>query len=191
MYHILAAKRHRQDGAGEGKNQPLGWTTAYAPGLVEGAVAILAGVRGMDKHVHLSGASCLLDPLGTVDQGAASGFEAQPIERLLAKRGFDPFAEVSGHFHVAGLEGSGERALELALGIGFVERPAANADPGAAARSTGADVRRDLPVRAQREPDQFLPRRRPPSEDAAALRDIPLPHAGGIRGGPVLFPGGR
>ncbi len=114
----------------------------------------------------------LLDPLGTIDQRAAAGFEAKPVERLLAKRGGDAFAEVGRDLDRACLEGAGQCTLELALGIGLVLRLAADPDPGAAARRPGADVGRDLAGRAKGEPDQLLTRRRPPGEDAAALRNV-------------------
>ena len=88
----------------------------------------------------------------------AARLEAEPVERRLAQRRLDPLAEVGGNVDVAGLEGAGERALELALGIGGVELGAADADPGAAARRAGADVGRDLAVGAEREPDQLVAR---------------------------------
>jgi hypothetical protein len=172
MYHIFAAKRHRQDGAREGKNQPLCLTATYAPRLVKGAVAVFAGIGGVDQQVDLAGSGCDLNLLRAVDQGAAARFEAEAVERLLAEGLFDLFAEVGWNLDVIRFEGAGKGALELALGIGLVERPAADADPRAAAGSPRADIRRDLTVRAEREPDQFLARRRSPGEDAAALRNV-------------------
>jgi hypothetical protein len=172
MYHILAAKRHRQDGAGERKNQALLLASADPPGLVEAAIAVPAGIRRMDQQVNLAGAGSLLDALGAVDQRPAAGFEAEAVERLAAERGFDAFAQVRRNLDVIRLEGAGEGALQLALGIRLVERLAADADPGATARCPGANVGSDLAIGAEGEPDQLLARRRPPGEDAAALGDV-------------------
>jgi hypothetical protein len=169
MYHILAAKRHRQDGAFGWKNQALRLASANPPSLVEGAIAVLTSIGGMDQQVDLAGACRLLDPFGTGQQCATSRFQAKAVQRLLAERGLDPFAEVRRDGEVIRLEGAGERSLQLALGIGFVERLATDADPGAAARRAGADIGGDLTVRAKREPDQLLPRRGPPGEDAGSL----------------------
>ena len=82
----------------------------------------------------MPGARRGLDLLGAAEQRAAARFEAEAVERGLAQRGLDPLAEVGGDGEIAGLEGAGERALELALGVGGVERGAADADPRAAAR---------------------------------------------------------
>src|SRR4249919_1720425 len=123
----------------------------------------------MDQQRHLALTSGGFDALGASDQRAAASLQAKPVERLAAQRGFDPLAEVGRDVDIAGLERPGERALELALGIGLVQRLAPDADPGATARGAGANVGRDLAVGTEGEPDQLLPRRRPPGEDAAAL----------------------
>ena len=60
----------------------------------------------------------------------------------------------AGMIDALGLERALQRALELALGIGVVERGAADPDPRAAARRAGADVGRDCAVGAERQPDQ-------------------------------------
>jgi hypothetical protein len=169
MYHILAAKRHRQDGAREGKNQALRLAATYAPRLVKGAVAVLACIGGVNEQVNLAGTGRHLNLLRSIDQRPAARFQAKAVERLLAEGGFDLLAEIGWNLDVIRLEGAGEGALELALGIGFVERLAADADPRAAARSAGADIGCDLSVGAKGEPDQLLARRRPPREDAGAL----------------------
>jgi len=90
MYHIFAAERHRQDGAGQGKYQAARKAaldaTADPPCLVELGVAILASIGRVDQQVHLARAGRLLDPFGAVDQVAAPRLEPKPIERRLAKR---------------------------------------------------------------------------------------------------------
>ncbi len=86
----------------------------------------------------------------------------------------DEFAKVVGHFHVVRLERALERALQLALGIGLIELGARHADPCAAARGPGADVGQRPCRQAEREPDQLLPRRGSPREDAGALRNAAL-----------------
>src|SRR4029453_16700061 len=133
MYHILGAQRHRQDGASLRKYQALAAPAAGprtdSEGLVELPAAVLAGVGGMDQQRHLALTGSGLDALGAIDEHAAASLQAKPVERLAAQRGFDPLPEVGRDVDVAGLERPGERALELALGIGFVQRLAANADP--------------------------------------------------------------
>ena len=57
---------------------------------------------------------------------------------------------------IAGLERAAQRGLQLALGVGGVERGAVDADPRAAAGSAGTHVGRDLAVGAEREPDQAV-----------------------------------
>jgi hypothetical protein len=174
MYHILAAQRHRQDGAAFGKNQALLLSASDPPGLVERAIAVLARIGGMDQQMDLAGARRLLDPLAPRQQGSAAGFEPQPVKRLLAKALFDPLAKVGRNIDFAGLERSRQGAFELALGIGLVERRATDADPRAASGSAGADVRSNLAVGTEGEPDQILTRRGSPGKDAAALRDVRL-----------------
>ena len=147
MYHIFAPQRHRQDGAFLGKNQALAARRRRParPGRACGGRP-----RRRRRHGSADGpcparaaGSTRSAPLIRVPPRAS---RPKPVERGLAQRGFDPLAEIGGDVDVAGLEGAGERALELALGIGFVERVAADADPGAAARRPGADVGRDLAV---------------------------------------------
>ena len=145
-----------------------------APGLVEPPASILAGVGSVDQQVNLALARGDLDLLRAVDQRPAAGFQAEPVERLLPERRFDPLAQVSRDVDRAGLEGTGEGGLELALGIGFIERLAADADPGSPARGAGANVGRDLALRAKREPDQLVSRGGPPGEDAGPFGLMPV-----------------
>src|SRR5687768_17463731 len=148
MYHIFAAERHRQDGAGQGKYQAARKAaldaTADPPCLVELGVAILASIGRVDQQVHLARAGRLLDPFGAVDQVAAPRLEPKPIERRLAKRGLDPLAEISRDLKLAGLERAGERALQFALGLRLLKRGAADADPRPTAIGAGTDIGRDL-----------------------------------------------
>ena len=71
---------------------------ADPPGLVELAAAVLAGVGGVDQQVRpcpaRAAASIRSEPLIRLP---AARFEAQPVERLLAQRRFDPLAEVGGN----------------------------------------------------------------------------------------------
>ena len=81
----------------------------------------------------------------------------EPVERVLAKRGLDPFAEIGGDGRPSPVLNARCRApLQLALRVGLVELGAGDADPGAAARRPGADVGRDDAVRTEREPDQLV-----------------------------------
>ena len=186
MYHIFASQRHRQDGAGQGKYQaPLEAAVhraADAPRLVEAAVAVLAGVGGVNQQMDLARARRLLDALAAGQQRAAARFEPEAVERGLLQRGLDPLAEIIGNGEVGGLEGAGERALELALGLRGFELGPADADPRPAAVGAGADVGRDLAVGAKRQANEVVTRRGAAREDAGplarlgvedALADIP------------------
>ena len=175
MYHILAPQCHRQDSAALGEYHPLRPASADPPGLVERSAAVLAGVGGVEQQVDLARAGGGLDPVGAVDEVAGARFHAEPVERGLAQRCLGPLAEIGGNVDVVGLERALQRGLELALGVGRVELGAGDADPGAAARSAGADVGRDLAVGPEREPDQLVPRALAAGEDARPLRDVRLP----------------
>ena len=97
MYHILAAQRHRQDSAALGENQaPRSSPPPTRQAWSSLRAAVLAGVGGVDQQVDLAGAGGGLDPVGAVDQLAAARLQAEPVERRLAQRRFDPLAEVGG-----------------------------------------------------------------------------------------------
>ena len=147
-----------------GKNQaPCGLAAADPPGLVELAAAVLAGVGGVDQQWTLPGARRGLDPLGAGDQRCPPrASRPSRSSALLAKRRLDPLAKVGGDVDVAGLERAGERALELALGIGLVERRRGRRRSRRRGPARGRGRRARPGRRAEREPDQLLPRRRPP-----------------------------
>ena len=190
MYHIFAAQRHRQDGARQRKNQPPrkprssdpptrhAWSSLRLPSSPASAAWI--------SKWTLPAARGLLDLLGAGEQRAAARFEPEAVERGLAQRGLDALAEVVGNVEVAGLEGAGERALQLALGLRGFERGAADADPRAAAIGAGADVGRDLAVGAEREADQLVARRRC---GARGRRSARSPWRRGSRVRPCVGPG--
>src|SRR6185369_2125418 len=159
--------------------------SADPPGLVHSPPPVLTRVERVDEKADLAGTGSGLDLVGAVDEVAGARLHAEAVERGLAERMLDPFAEIGGHVHAVGFERSLEGGLELALGVGGVELGARNADPGAAAGSAGADVGCDFALRGEREPDQFLLRRLTASEDAGAFGFAPLPFTGGAGGGPT------
>ena len=124
----------------------------------------------MKQQVDLAGAGGTLDLVGAGKQRTAARLEAEPVERGLAKRTLDPLAKVSRNIERGGLERAGQGALELALGVGSVERASAHPDPRATPRRPRADIGRDLAVRAKREPDQRITRALSTGQDAGANR---------------------
>jgi len=133
MYHILAAQRQRQYGSLCRQNQTLAAAAFFfrsdPPGLVELASALVAGVGGVEQQDDFAAAGGDLDPLGAEEEVAGARLQAKPVERRLAKRRLDPFAEIGGDRDRAGLERPIERALQLALCIGRIEHvPAAAQD---------------------------------------------------------------
>ncbi len=115
-----------------------------------------------------------LDPLGAVDEVAGTRLHSEPVERGPAQRGLGPLAKIGGNGDFVGLERALQGGLELALARRGLEFSARNPNPGAATRSSGADIWSDFTVGGEREPDQLLSRRSPPREDAGALRDVRL-----------------
>ena len=173
MYHILAPKCHGQDSAVQGEYHPSfapppptrqAWSSLRSPSSPASAAWI--------SRCDLARAGGLFDPVGAVDEVAGARLHAEAVERGLAKRSFDALAEVGGDGYLVGLERALQRGLELALGVGVVELGAADADPGAAARSAGANVGCTLAVGAEREPDQLVARSLAAGEDARPLGDV-------------------
>jgi hypothetical protein len=161
VYHIFAPEGHGQDGAFLGEKKALPAIavnnfvgTADAPSLVELPAAILARIYRVNQELDGALASGDFNLVGAIDEVARTSLHPKAIQRRLTERGFDERAEVGGNLHIAGLEGSSQRSLELALRIGLIEFRAGNADPCAAAGGAGANVRCDSAVRAEREPDQ-------------------------------------
>ena len=164
MYHIFAAKRHRQDGAPFGKYQALrgpppptrqAWSSLLA--------AVLAGVGGMDQQRTLPCAGGSFDALGAGDQRAAAGFEAQAVERLAWRSAASirsPRSAGTSTSPVLKARASAPLSLPLALASSSALRPTPiqAPRPGARARTSGAT----WPSGTEGEPDQLLSRRRPP-----------------------------
>ena len=65
-------------------------------------------------------------------------------------------------------------SLQLAAGIGSIERGTADADPCTASRSAGADIWRNLAVRAKRQPDQLILGADGAGQDASPLWTRPF-----------------
>jgi hypothetical protein len=152
MYHIFAAKCHRQDSARLGEYHPLGTAAADAPCLVHALAPVLACVGGVDEEVDLAGPGGGLDPLGAGDQRAGTRLQAEPVERILTQRSLGPLADIGRDGDGVALERPLQRGLELAFGMGLVELGAPDADPRAAARRARPHVGRDASVRPEREP---------------------------------------
>src|SRR3954466_9738345 len=144
MYHILPPERQRQYGSSGWNCEALPLLPADPPGLVELAVAVLAGIGGMEEEVGLPLATGGLDLFGAGEQRPRPRLEAEPVERRLAQRRFDAFGKVGRDAKLAGLERAGERRLQFAVRLRLLERRAADADPRAAARRLGADVGEDF-----------------------------------------------
>src|SRR2546422_1924508 len=121
MYHILAAQRQRQYGPFGWKNQPFAGSAAdprpNSLGLIESAPTIRSRVRRVKQQTQLTAAGGRLDTLGSSDQRACPSLEAEPVERGLAKRGFDPFRQVVGNGQLVRLEGAQQGAPEFAPGL--------------------------------------------------------------------------
>jgi len=141
-------------------------------GLVETPAPVLSGVGSVDEKVDLAGAGSSFDPVETVDKVACACLHAEAIEHVLTESLLGQFAKIDRYTQVVRLEGALERALQLAFSIGLIELGTADTNPGAAARSTGANVWGNFPVRREREPNQFLSRRGSPRENASALRNV-------------------
>ncbi|HET7411180.1 MAG TPA: hypothetical protein VFJ18_00845, partial [Pararhizobium sp.] len=107
VYHILATQCHRQDSAPFGEYHPLELlplaASAHTPCLVEAAIAVCAGIGGMEQKVHLARACRMFDAVKPVDEGACARFHAESVERGLPKRRLDPFPEVGGDVDIVGL----------------------------------------------------------------------------------------
>ena len=179
MYHILAPQGHGQDGAFLGKKKTLSAVvvngfvrTSDPPGLVEPLSPVLARIRGVDQKPDLALPCRGLDALGTVDEIARSRLHSEAIESGLTESALDALAEVGRNVEVSRPERPSKGTPQPVAGIGLVELGPPNADPGAAAGGPGGDVRCDGSVGPEREPDQVLPRRGPPREDAGALGNV-------------------
>ena len=103
---------------------------------------------------------------------ARARLHPEAIERGLAQRMLGPLAKIGRDTDVVGLERALQSGLELALGVGSVELGAGNSNPGAAAWSAGAHVRRDFALRREREADQLLLGGLAAGEDARPLGDV-------------------
>jgi hypothetical protein len=137
--------------------------------LVERAASIGAGIGGVDQHMNLAGAGSGFDSVVAGDEIARACLHAEPVERVLAQRGFGPFAEFGRNGKRLGFEGSLESALKPALCIGLVELGTADGNPGSAARRAGSDVRCNGPVGPKRETDQLVARALAAGKDAGAF----------------------
>src|SRR5690348_8567866 len=93
----------------------------------------------------------------------------------------DALAEVGRNAHLVGLERALESRLELSLGVCGVQLVARDADPRAAARSTGANVGSDFTFGRESEPDQLVFRAFVAGEDAGAFRSVPRRRPGSRR----------
>ena len=118
--------------------------------------SVLAGVGGVEQQCDLAGAGGGFDP--------SAPLMSLPARASMPSRSSADWRSAAsirsprsaGTATSLVLNARGERALELALGVGCIELGAVDADPGAAARRPGADVGRDLAVGAEREPDQLV-----------------------------------
>src|SRR5205823_9688273 len=113
-----------------------------------------------------------LDAVGAVHEVSGTRLHAEAVERGLAKRRLGALAEIGGDGEIARLEGTLERCLELARGIGGIELGASNGNPRAAARGPGADIGRDAAVGTEGEPDQFGTAAFAAGEDAGPLGSV-------------------
>ena len=144
MYHILAAQRHRQDGASLREKPSPG-----APRRRRPARPGRAACGRPRRHRRRGSADATLPCRAAVSTRSAPLISVPPRPPGRAGRAPAGAAPVSirsprsaGTSSVAGLEGAGQRALQLALGIGLVERarptPIQAPRPGARARTSGA-----------------------------------------------------
>jgi hypothetical protein len=148
--------------------------SAYSPCLVELPAPVVAGVGGVDEQRDLARSGGGFDLVGAIDEVAGPSLHPKPVERVLAKSGLRASAEISRHGDIMRLERALERRLKPAFGVGCIEFAASDPDPGAAAWSAGAHVRRHAAIRAEREADQFILRAFSAREDARPLRDVRL-----------------
>ena len=169
VYHIFAAKRHGQDRTLFRKYKATAFAASNPECLIEPAAAIFTGIGGVDQQVDLPLARSRFDPFGPVQQGPRTRFHAEAIKRGLTKGSFGPGAKIRGDIERCGFKRAGQGALELALCISLVEFSARHGNPRPAAWSLGADVRRNLPVGAERKPDQAVARPLAAGEDAGAF----------------------
>jgi hypothetical protein len=174
VYHILAPECHRQDSAAFGEYHPLLPASADAPRLVERPAAVLAGVGCVNKKSDLAGTGSRLDALKAIHQVARARFHAKTIEHGLSKRLLRAFAKIGRNLNIIGLERALQSDLQLAVQICLIELGAHDADPGAAARSAGADIGRDASVGPERKPDQLVPSALSARENARPFRDVRL-----------------
>src|SRR4029450_9647584 len=126
----------------------------------------------MEQEMNLPAPGGRLDLVGAADQIARTRLQPEAVERRLAQGALDPLAKIVGQVELAGLEGTGERAAQLALGLGLLGRRAVDADPGAAAGRAGANVWRDLAIGAEGEADQVVPSRGRAGQDAGPFRRV-------------------
>jgi len=71
--------------------------------------------------MHLAGPGGGFDLVGAVDEIAGARLHAEPVERRLSERVGKALAEVGGNLDVIGLEGAGEGAFQLPLGVSGIE----------------------------------------------------------------------
>jgi len=189
VYHILASERYRQDSAIDAEHQPLPpgafFVAPHAPRLIELAVAIFARIGGVEQKFERAFSRRVDDPFGARGDRRGARLEPQPFERGARQRVFDPRAKIVGHRDIRRFERPRKRALQLALGHRRIERGAIDADPCPASRRLGANVGMHGAIGREREPDQFRTLALGAREDAGPLGRVPLPLAGGVRGGNV------
>ena len=94
---IVAAQCHRQSIAVQRQDQPAQARTfrvaANAPGLIELARAIFAGIGRMGKETDHAAAGIFGNPIGPGQQLAAFQFEPQPIGKGAAKRDLEAWQQ--------------------------------------------------------------------------------------------------
>jgi hypothetical protein len=125
----------------------------------------------VDQQVHLAGSCGSFDPIRAVEQVAGARFHAEAVERRLAEGRLQTLTQVGFNRKSVRLEGTLQRALQLALCIGVVELVARDADPRAATWSPRTDIRVHASIGSEREPDQLVPVSLAPRENARPLRD--------------------
>jgi hypothetical protein len=69
----------------------------------------------MKQQLHLATPGSCFDLLAAGQQSAGARFQAEPVERSLAQRHFDPIGQVGGNRDLARLEGAGQAPLSLPL----------------------------------------------------------------------------
>ena len=141
MDDIVAAQCHRQRRPVQRQGDPGHAGTfgflAHAPGLVELARPVVAGVRRMGEPGDPAHPGVLGNPVRSHQQAAGTQFKAKPVGQGARQRRLDPIRKVVGNGKRRApkgfTEGTRQRGLEFALGDRVFKGGAVNADPGTAA----------------------------------------------------------